>query len=98
MIDMYTNQTAVLKVKTGVNDANEAAYAPDVSITCRIESTTKMIRNKLGQEVLSVTTIFTKTPVKVDDVIITNIMEFPVISVSENAGLNGQVEFYEVSL
>jgi hypothetical protein len=98
MIESYLNQTAVWKSKGAVSDTNQPTYAPDVSIPCRIEYSRKMIRNKDGQEVVSMATVFTQAVVRPDDVIVIDGYSWPVIAVAEEADLSGAILFREVSV
>lgn len=98
MIEAYTNQTAVWKAKGEVNQYNEPTYADPVTIKCRIEYKNRMVRNKQGQEIISESTIITKSPVKSDDIITFDDTDWVVIISAPQAGLGGSTEFYEVMM
>lgn len=98
MIEEYLNQTAVWRAKGAVSDTNEPTYAADVSIPCRIEYSRKMLRNKDGQEVVSMATVFTQAVVKPDDVMVIGGYSWPVIAVADESDLSGDILFREVSV
>jgi hypothetical protein len=96
MIDLYLNQRATLKKRTGVDDYNDTVFAADKIIKCRVDYTSRMVRNAQGQQFLSESTVITKDAVAVGDSLVVNGVEYPVLSVSQQADLNGVVLFYEV--
>jgi hypothetical protein len=98
MIESYLNQTATHRVKMSVNEFNEPIFAADAVINCRIEYKRKMVRDKQGQTVVSEASLYTKTLIKPDDVIVFDSLNWPVVSVANQAGLAGSILFYEVSL
>lgn len=98
MISAYTNQTAGWKVKGAVNEYNEATFADPVTIDCRFEYKRRMVRNKEGQEVISEATMFTKSAVKPDDLVTYDSIDWVVITVANEVGLDGSVAFYEVMM
>jgi len=98
MMEYYYNQNVTWKSKVSVSDTNEATYAPDASIPCRVEYGNKMTRNTAGQEVISLATIFTGAAVEIDDIIFLDGIKWPVISVAKEADLFGNVLFREVRL
>jgi hypothetical protein len=57
-----------------------------------------MLRNKDGQDVVSMATVFTQTAVKPDDVMVIGGYNWPVIAVADEADLSGEILFYEVSV
>lgn len=97
MISDYCNQTFVWKSKSGVNDFNEPSYE-DKTTKGRLEFKRRLIRNKLGQEVISEAKYFTNDNIKVDDALVYDNRNWIVISVSPQADLDGNVQFHEVSL
>ena len=98
MISFYLNQTAKWKVKGVVNKHNEVTFADPTDIDCRFEYKRKMVRDKLGQTVISEATMFTQSAVKPDDLITYDNRDWVVISVADEVGLSGSVEFYEVMM
>lgn len=98
MINSYLHQSAGWQAKGIVNENNEATFAAPVTIDCRFEYRRKMVRNRQGQEVISEATMFTKSPVIPDDLIIFDSRDWVVISVANEAGLDGTVLFYEVMM
>ena len=93
MISGYTNQTATWQHVLSLNEYNEPVFETKL-IACRIETGNKLVRNKQGAEVTSSNTVFTQSPVIVDDKINGEL----VISVGQNIKLNGRTGFYEASL
>ena len=91
MIDNYTNQSMSLKHATSISEYNEKTYTT-TTIYGRKETGSKMVRNTLGEEVVSTACIFTKSAVVVNDLIDNSL----VISVETLVGLDGNVKFYEV--
>ncbi len=98
MLSGYCNQVVGWKSKTGQNEYNEPIYASSVSINVRFEYKRRLVRNKQGQEVVSEARVFTEYPLKPDDLITYDSRDWPVISVSNLADLDGQITGYEVSL
>lgn len=99
MIKAYLNQSAGWQAnKHEPNQYNESTYADPVSIPCRFEYKRRMVRNKQGQEVISEATMFTEKPVKPDDLITFDNIDWVVITVANEVGLNGSVAFYEVMM
>lgn len=98
MISAYMNQAAIWKAVTSNDQYNEPTYADAVDIDCRFEYKRKMVRNKEGQEVVSEATMFTKSAVKPDDVITYYEIDWTVLVVANEVGLDGTVEFYEVNM
>lgn len=98
MISAYMNQSASWKAVTSVDEYNEASYTDPSNIDCRFEYKRKMVRSKEGQEVVSEATLFTKSAVKPDDVITYDEINWTVLAVANEVGLDGTVEFYEVNM
>ncbi len=98
MIEVYLNQTAGWKQKTGSNKYNEPQHADQVGIPVRWQGKRRMVKNEQGEEVVSEVKVFTKDPVSLGDRLIYNGREWPVVSVLEVRGLDGEIEYYEVAL
>lgn len=94
MIEDYCNQSAVWKHISDSNEYNEPVYSEPVTIKCRKEQKFKLVKNKLGQEVVSDTKLTTVMPVQVDDLI----DDRTVISVLSLVDFDGNTEGYEVML
>jgi hypothetical protein len=92
------NQTAVWKRKTGVNEYNEQSFAADETIYCRIEYKGRMVRDSQKQQIMSEISVYTVSAVKPDDVIVIDSVEYPVLTVANQADLDGDILFYEVRL
>lgn len=97
MLEIYLNQSISLKKKGTVDAYNQATYTTS-TIKARVEYKRKMVTDKTGQLVLSQAQCYTITKVSPDDVIVYDGIEWPVISVNDCAGINGEVLFYEVML
>lgn len=88
------NQVALLKRRSGTDAFNKPDYSEDVFIAVRKEGKNKLVRDILGNEVVSNTTVFCTVPVKPNDLI----DEAVVISVSEMVEKDGTICGYEVFL
>lgn len=97
MIDIYLNQVVTLKTPSSINDYNEASYTTK-NIPARFEYKRKLVRKPTGENIISEAQCYTETQVKPDDVITYDGKDWPVISVKDQVGLDGSVQFYEVSL
>lgn len=98
MISAYFNQSASWKAVIETDQYNEPTYADPADVDCRFEYKRKMVRNKEGQEVISEATLFTKSPIKPDDVITYDEIDWTILAVANEVGLDGTVEFYEVNM
>lgn len=99
MISAYANQLVTWKKNTGeTNDYNEPVYVADAIIKARFEYKRKMVRNAQAQEILSEATLYTRSAVSVNDVIVHDGVNWIVIAVSPQPTLDGSIVFYEVSL
>ena len=98
MIKDYLTQKATWKAKASVNEFNEPTYAAPVEIACRIDFKRKMVRDKMGQEVISESTLLTTSAINPDDIIIYGTFSMVVITSHPLNELDGTVMFYEVSL
>jgi hypothetical protein len=96
MINEYMNQTVTWKSKGTVNDSNEPVYAADVVIKCRFEFQRKIVRNKIGEKIMSSAQMFTKSHVRPDDLITYDNIDWVVLDVADQPDLFGSVSFYEV--
>ena len=97
MIDLYLNQSVTLKSKTSVNEYNEATYTTS-TIKARYQYKRKVIRNPMGEEVISMAQVFTTTQVKPDDTITFDSVDWNVLAVENCVTLEGTVNHYEVFL
>lgn len=97
MIDLYLNQTVTLKTKGAVNEYNEPTYTTS-NIKVRFEYKRRMVRNNLGQEVVSEARCFTTTEVNEDDIITFDGKDWNVLAVEDCVGLEGTISHYEVSM
>lgn len=95
MIDSYLNHTAIWRKKIDVNDFNEPMFAPDQTISCRVDYKRKMVRNKEGQEVVSEGTIICSVKIKADDVIVYGEDEMILMTGRPWDDLFGSTLFYE---
>ena len=93
MISTYTNQSLTWQSVSSINQYNEATYTT-TTIKGRKETGFKMVRNAQGQETVSSATVFTASPVLVNDLIDGQL----VIAVNSEITLGGGVGFYEVYL
>jgi hypothetical protein len=98
MITEYMNQAVIWKAKGAVNDSNEPTYAADATIACRFEYKRRLVRNKTGEQVISEARLFTESPVKPDDLITFDSIDWVVIAVANQPDLDGTVLFYEVNM
>lgn len=104
MIGDYANQTVIwqaVQMLDGVpvvNEYNEPTHATPVNIYCRFEFKRRMVRDKQGQQVISEARLFTESHVKPDDLITFDGIDWPVIAVADQPGLDGDIEFYEVMM
>ena len=94
MLDSYTNQITTFEKNIGNDEYNKIVYLESVNIKVRKEKKVQKVRNKLGVEVISNTTIFTKTLINIDDKIDSEL----VINVMSMTDLDGEVIGYEVML
>lgn len=97
MIADYLNQTITLKTKSSVNTYNESTFTTS-SIKARFEYRRRLIRNSLGEQVISEATVFSLTEIKPDDTITYDGIDWVVLRVSKEVDLFGDVSHYEVML
>lgn len=97
IIDEYLNQTVTWKSKDSVNEYNEPVYTKK-DIRCRFIYERKLTRNSKGEEVVSSGRMFTAEPVRPDDLITYDNVDWPVITVSNEVDLDGNVVYYEVEM
>lgn len=94
MLEDYCNQTATWKHVIGTDGYTQAIYDSEVEIACRIEDKIKLVRDKTGTQVVSSTTIYTPSLIKLDDIVNGRV----VIAVQNLTGLDGEIEGYTVYL
>ena len=90
----YLNQKATFEAKSGVDRYGNQTYASPVAIPIRREGKVKMVRNIHGEEVTSMTTLFTATQV----IPLDKIDGYEVINVSEMVNREGMVIGWECYL
>jgi hypothetical protein len=98
MINTYLNQTVTIRKKLGQDEYNEvvdSTYYTDITVKARFEFGDKITRDTNGQEIIADATLFTTTELNVDDIVIYDGKEFPVVKVFEHPQLNGINLFYE---
>lgn len=88
----YYDTTGTWKHVTGIDDYTQPTYSTQ-SVPCRVVDKIKLIRDKNGTQVVSMSTVFTDSPVIVDDLFNGRV----VISVN-NKRLLDSSEGYEVYL
>lgn len=98
MIGNYLNQVAQWKRKTHDNKYGEPVYADPVTIKIRWEGRRRLVRDKQGKEVVSESEVICVEDVQPDDVLVYGGREWPVITVSEVPGLNGELDHREVAV
>ena len=94
MITIYSNQFVTLKSLTSIDEYGQAAYTTKV-IPARFEYQRKVVKNRQGVEVVSEAKLFTEEIIKPDDAVTFSGRTWPVISVSEQYGLSGELSHYE---
>lgn len=94
----YCNQKIVWKKKDTTNKYNKSSYLADKTIDARFEYKRKLVRAKNGESVISEARLFTETAVRPDDIIVYDDIDWLVISVQNNIGLDGSIEGFEVNL
>lgn len=97
MIEAYLNQNITLKSVTSVNEYNEPVFTTS-TIKARFEYDRTMVKNEKGEEVVSEAMLFTTNTIKADDVISYDGKDFPIISVANIVGLEGNLSHYEARL
>ena len=93
MLDDYANQSLSWKHVSSVNNHNEPTYTT-TTIKGRKETSSKLVRNNRGQDVISSARAFTETLVSLNDLI----DDAQIISIESAVDLNGVVQFYTVNL
>lgn len=90
---MYYNQSLTWESVTGVSDTNVPTTS-STTIAGRMELGYRLIRNSLGEEIISTAVVFTDSEVEVNDFINGKL----VISALPQISLNGTVHHYEIYL
>lgn len=93
MIESYMNQNLIWKHSVSVNEYNESTYSV-MTIKGRKETGLKLVKNKLGEDVLSSSRVFTQTAVSIDDLI----DDSEVINLETLIDIDGTTGFYTVYL
>ena len=88
----YYDDTGVWKHISGTDDYNQPTYTT-LTVPCRVMDKIKLVRDKTGVQVVSMSTVYTDSPVIVDDLFNDRV----VISVKV-MDLLDSLEGYEVSL
>ena len=89
---LYLNQDVIWQAKADQNLYNEPVYSAGVSINARKESKRRMVRDALGEEVVSETTIYTQSEIGMEDLLDAD----QVINIGEWIDKDGSVVGYEV--
>jgi hypothetical protein len=97
MIEAYLNQNIILKTVTSINEYNEPIFTTS-TIKARLEYDRTMVKNEKGEEVVSEARLFTVNQIKADDVINYDGKDYPIISVANMVGLEGNLSHYEARL
>lgn len=97
MMNSYFNQTVTLKSKSTTNEYNESTYISS-TIKARVEYNRKIVRDAVGKEVFSTSTVYCINPVNPDDLMIYGSRDWVVLSVNSYVGLFGDIVCYEVNL
>ena len=92
MMSDYYNTTGEWKHIAGADDYNQAAYSIS-NPPCRIMDKMKLVRDKTGVQVVSMTTVYTDAAVNIDDLFNGRV----VLSVKSMDSLE-DTEGYEVNL
>lgn len=96
MMRDYLNQIATWHYVTGKNSYGEPTFSSK-SISVRWEGKRRLVRDKQGQEIVSEARVFCLEPVQPGDILEYDGRDWPVITVSETPGLDGQVLYREVA-
>lgn len=92
MMSDYYDTTGVWKHVIGTDDYNQPTYANE-NVPCRIIDKVKLVRDKTGVQVVSMSTVFTDAIINVDDLFNGRV----VIARKSMDSLDG-IEGYEVNL
>jgi len=95
MITDYLNQSATWKSVASRNEYNEPTFT-STTITCRFEYKRKMLRGPEGEQVMSEAVLYTASAVLPGDVVTYSGRDWPVLSVADEAQLDGTVLFRAV--
>jgi len=98
MLDAYSNNVVTLESKTGTEFNGTPKFAEPTTIPARIQYKRKLVRNNMGQEVVSEITLYTEATVKTGDRITIGDGKHIVIAVSIHNDLDGNEAFREVVL
>ena len=93
MINKYLDTTAILKRWASTDEYNEHTYTT-ITIPCRIDGATRLVRTVEGQEIVSTAVVFTKDLVTTKDLINDRI----VVDVKVMSFLGSGPNHYEVYL
>ena len=98
MISDYLNQTTTLKTNTGNYDNYGKPVLTPSIINLRWENKRRLVRNSQGKEIISEAVIFTKSEMKPSDFLVWQNRDWEIISVSDITDIEGDIQFYEVSV
>jgi hypothetical protein len=98
MIGHLLNQFALHHAKASVNEYNEPTFSPPLTINVRFEQAQKLVKNEVGEDVLSEARLYSELPIAVGDKIEYDGREWIVISVKSSPDFNGIIHFWEVYL
>lgn len=94
----YDNQTAGWKRFQGVDSYAKKKYADGVTIRCRIQADRRLVRDSLGDQVVSETAVYCTDKVGPQDILTISGRDYPVIRAAELADIDGRYDHMEVRL
>jgi len=97
MLREYLNQITTLKTVVGKDKYNKPTTT-EKTINIRWENKRRLIRNSQGKEVVSEAIIFTQEQVKPEDILVWQNRSWEIIGVSDIVDIDGNIQFYEVSV
>lgn len=99
MIEAYLNQRMTVRRRTGVAFNGDPTFQDVLDVPCRWEKSRRLVRNEQGEQVVSETTVFTQEAVSTGDELVDSAgRTWPVVTVGDNPGLDGESMFLEVAL
>jgi hypothetical protein len=91
MLEIYLNQTAVYKAKTGNDARGQPTYSAEKTIPCRMQSKAQAVLTTTGRTVVPQHTYYTMQEIKEGDMLDGKIIK----AVSTQTGLNGEILGYK---
>ena len=95
IITGYMPHTITLRRHDGTYDDYEQPNVIDEVISCRFEDRMDRVINSIGREVISEGRFFTETLVTVEDLVVRNGRDYPVLRVETMFELDGAFSHYE---